>query len=219
MKRSRRFTFVLGSCLALALLAARPRATGDDDRKDDFGLFIADQLREHSQQLFGISRPLAESVLGPYDGADNTAAIKVARGLSVSLVSSSVASAADQIALWPDDDHPTHLFVCDEETSNSGRAARRPVVAAEHRMPRRSSPVSSSCDPVRRTPWGTIIVAEEAGATGGLYEILDPAQYQDSDQRQRSWRWARRAIRATSSSGRRSGAWRSRASRSGTTER
>jgi hypothetical protein len=31
-----------------------------------------------------------------------------------------------------------------------------------------------SCDPVRRTPWGTIIVAEEAGATGGFYEILDP---------------------------------------------
>jgi len=31
-----------------------------------------------------------------------------------------------------------------------------------------------SCDPVRRTPWGTIIVAEEAGATGGLYEIFDP---------------------------------------------
>ena len=32
----------------------------------------------------------------------------------------------------------------------------------------------SSCDPVRRTPWGTIIVAEEAGATGGFYEIIDP---------------------------------------------
>ena len=42
----------------------------------------------------------------------------------------------------------------------------------------------SSCDPVRRTPWGTIIVAEEASmtpvgtntsvATGGVYEILDP---------------------------------------------
>lgn len=31
-----------------------------------------------------------------------------------------------------------------------------------------------SCDPVRRTPWGTIIVAEEAGSTGGLYELLDP---------------------------------------------
>src|SRR5262249_10134042 len=32
-----------------------------------------------------------------------------------------------------------------------------------------------SCDPVRRTAWGTIIVAEEAGATGGLYELIDPA--------------------------------------------
>jgi secreted PhoX family phosphatase len=31
-----------------------------------------------------------------------------------------------------------------------------------------------SCDPVRRTPWGTIILAEEHGADGGLHEILDP---------------------------------------------
>jgi secreted PhoX family phosphatase len=31
-----------------------------------------------------------------------------------------------------------------------------------------------SCDPVRRTAWGTIVVAEEAGATGGLYELIDP---------------------------------------------
>src|SRR6185369_5465081 len=31
------------------------------------------------------------------------------------------------------------------------------------------------CDPVRRTPWGTIIVGEEAGATGGFYELIDPA--------------------------------------------
>src|SRR5262249_47014125 len=32
----------------------------------------------------------------------------------------------------------------------------------------------TSCDPVRRTAWGTIIVAEEAGATGGFYELIDP---------------------------------------------
>ena len=32
----------------------------------------------------------------------------------------------------------------------------------------------TSCDPVRRTAWGTILVREEAGATGGLYEIIDP---------------------------------------------
>jgi len=28
---------------------------------------------------------------------------------------------------------------------------------------------------VRRTAWGTILIGEEAGATGGLYELIDPA--------------------------------------------
>jgi secreted PhoX family phosphatase len=170
MRRSLKFTSALAGGLVVAVLAARATAEGP---QADFGLFIAEQLREHSQQLFGFSHPLGESALGPYDGADNTKAIVVAPGLSVSLVSSSVASAADQIALWPNDDHPTHLFVCDEETSNP----------AVQRVDLSKPPASNattivtgllSCDPVRRTPWGTIIVAEEHGADGGLYEILDP---------------------------------------------
>ena len=114
-----------------------------------------------------------ESALGPYDGPDNLQAIEVAPGLRVSLVSSSVASAADQIALWPDDDNPTFLFVCDEETTcppSSASICRGPPAAT-----RRRSSLACSCDPVRRTPWGTIIVAEEAGATGGFYELIDPA--------------------------------------------
>src|SRR4029077_8458984 len=83
----------------------------------DFGTFIADQLSDHSEQLFGIEQPLEESALGPYDGPDNTQAIQVAPGLHVSLVSSSVASAADQIAMWPDDDNPKFLFVCNKKTT------------------------------------------------------------------------------------------------------
>src|SRR6266853_4552785 len=144
-----------------------------DSPHGDFGTFVADQLRAHSEQLFGIRQPLEESALGPYDGPDNLQAIQVAPGLQVSLVSSSVASAADQIAMWPDDDNPKYLFVCDEETT----------VPAVQRVDL-SNPANSnattivtglqSCDPVRRTAWGTIIVAEEAGATGGLYEIIDP---------------------------------------------
>ena len=171
MRRSLLFTTALAGGLAVAvLLAARATAEGPNA---DFGLFIADQLRAHSEQLFGFTHPLEESVLGPYDGADNTKAIEVAHGLTVSLVSSAVASAADQIALWPNDDNPTHLFVCDEETSNP----------AVQRIDLSKPPASNattivtgllSCDPVRRTPWGTIIVAEEHGADGGLYEILDP---------------------------------------------
>src|SRR5947209_11878676 len=75
MRRSLIFTCALASCLGLAVLVARPTADSSDA---DFGLFISDQLREHSQQLFGFSRPLAESARGPYDGADHTKAIQVA---------------------------------------------------------------------------------------------------------------------------------------------
>ena len=159
----------IAGCLAAGLFA---HVTAESPNAD-FGLFIADQLRAHSQQLFGFSHPLAESALGPYDGADNASSIQVAQGLTVSLVSSSVASAADQIALWPNDDNPTHLFVCDEETSNPA------VQRVDLSRPPSSNATTIvtglvACDPVRRTPWGTIIVAEEAGSTGGLYEILDP---------------------------------------------
>src|SRR4029078_2671347 len=97
----------------------------------------------------------------------------VAPGLQVSLVSSVVASAADQIALWPNDEHPTHLFVCDEETSDPS------VQRVDLSRPANANVTTivtglSSCDPVRRTPWGTILVGEEAGSTGGLYELIDP---------------------------------------------
>src|SRR5207344_2024162 len=139
----------------------------------DFGTFVQAQLSDHAEQLFGFKQPLEQSALGPYDGSDNLQAIQVAPGLHVSLVSSSVASAADQIAMWPDDDNPKFLFVCDEETSTPS------VQRVDLSKPASSNATTivtglTSCDPVRRTPWGTIIVAEEAGATGGLYEILDP---------------------------------------------
>jgi len=161
---------VAAATLALAFEATHPTA---DSPNADFGLFVADQLRSHSQQLFGFTHPLDESARGPYTGADNTQSIQVAQGLSVSLVSSSVASATDQIALWPDDDNPTHLFVCDEETSNPA------VQRVDLSKPAGSNATTIvtgllSCDPVRRTPWGTIVVAEEHGVDGGLYEIFDP---------------------------------------------
>jgi len=141
--------------------------------KVDFGSWVQDQLGDHSEQLFGFRHPLAKSAPGPYIGADNTQAIQVADGLRVSLVSSSVASATDQIAFWPNDEHPTHVFVCDEETSTPA------VQRVDLSGPPSSNATTivtglSSCDPVRRTPWGTILVGEEAGSTGGLYELINP---------------------------------------------
>src|SRR5215831_21272438 len=96
----------------LAVVGMSTRMTAGHPHKD-FGSFVQDLLSEHSEQLFGIERPLEESALGPYDGPDNLQAIQLAHGLHASLVSTSVASAADQIAMWPDDENPRYLFVCD----------------------------------------------------------------------------------------------------------
>lgn len=160
-------------CAGIAIVGLTVGASAE--QKIDFGAFVEQQLAAHSEQLFGFRRPLERSALGPYDGADNLQAIVVAPGLRVSLVSSSVASAADQIALWPDDDRPTHVFVCDEETSTPS------VQRVDLSKPANSNATTivtglSSCDPVRRTAWGTILVGEENGADGGLYEIVDPVK-------------------------------------------
>lgn len=131
------------------------------------------QLRAHSEKLFGFANPLEESALGPFDGPA-TQALVLAEGLTVKLISSGGHHSTDQIALWPNDDHPTHLFVCDEETSSP--AVQR-IDLSKPANANATTLVTGliACDPVRRTPWGSIIVAEEAGATGGFYELLDPA--------------------------------------------
>ena len=62
-----------------------------------------------------------------------------------------------------DNDHPKYLFVCDEETTNPA------VQRVDLSKPAASNATTivtglSSCDPVRRTPWGTIIVASGESA-------------------------------------------------------
>lgn len=112
----RSFVRVAVAVCAAGLLASGTRIIAEE-RAVDFGAFIASQLRDHSMQLFGFRHPLEKSALGPFDGP-SVDALEVADGLKVTLVSSSVEAAADQIAMWPDNNHPTHLFVCDEETTN-----------------------------------------------------------------------------------------------------
>jgi hypothetical protein len=173
-RNMRRSVISVGVFIAGFAIFGRTAQTKASRPDQDFGMFVQSQLSDHAEQLFGFWHPLDQSALGPFDGPDNLQAIEVAPGLRVSLVSSGVASAADQIALWPDDNHPQFLFVCDEETSNPA------VQRVDLSRPANDNVTTivtglTSCDPVRRTAWGTIVVAEEAGATGGLYELIDPA--------------------------------------------
>jgi hypothetical protein len=151
------------------------------DAPFDFGLAVEQALSDHSLELFGVQKPLKKSALGPYTGADSALAVAVAKGLQVSVVSTATHPESDQIALWPNDEHPTHLFTCAEITGAPANGAPLPVVERIDLSQPADANVTylvsglNSCDPVRRTPWGTIVVAEETGAAGGFYEIMDPA--------------------------------------------
>jgi hypothetical protein len=166
--------WVLSVTVSAALVAAATVgvAAGDDPR-GDVGLFVQEVLREHSLQLFGVVAPLRRSALGPYGGADSRAAVEVAKGLTVSLVSSATSPSADMIALWPNDARPTHLFVCDEA---GGTPSVQRIDLSKPANANATTILTGliACDPIRRTAWGTIVAAEEAGS-GGLYEIFSPA--------------------------------------------
>jgi hypothetical protein len=148
----------------------------------DFGLTVERLLNVSSPRLFGIQKPLQESALGPFVDPDNAQALEVAEDLVVSVVSNVTDPLSDMIALWPNDAQPTHVFVCVE---NSFDGDSNPDVISVQRVDLSGHPDSnvhtvvkglSSCDPIHRTPWGTLIVGEEAGETGGFYEILDVRQ-------------------------------------------
>jgi secreted PhoX family phosphatase len=78
----------------------------------------------------------------------------------------------DMIVLWPDDRHPTHLIVCNEEGADKPGVQR---VRLSDGLVETILTGTVSCDPVHRTPWGTVIVGEEV-VDGWLLEILNPLQ-------------------------------------------
>lgn len=165
--------------------AAGYSAVSSAGAEQDFGAGMEHELEAQSEKLFGIVRPLAASAYGPYTVPDNTGVLEVAKGLKVSVVSNVTHAQADMIALWPNDAKPTHAFVCIENFFSGNDSARFSV----QRVNLAGDPNSnvetivkgiSSCDPIKRTPWGTLVVGEEAGANGGFYEIMDPMSLNDA---------------------------------------
>jgi hypothetical protein len=140
-----------------------------------FGVFRDHQLADQSERLFGVDQPLAASSSTQISQADAlaepTKLATLAKGLHAQVVTTQGPAVDDQITLWPDSVHPTHLIVCNEEgTSAPG------LVRIDLKTGAATTIVTgtTSCDPTRRTPWGTILFGEEAGSGGRLYELIDP---------------------------------------------
>lgn len=145
----------------------------------DFGLFVQNQLRAHANEQFGLNKPLESSspnqVTAAQATADPATLFTLAGGLQARVVTKGVAAPnIDMMALWPDDRNPTHLIACNEQGVNDPGLQRIEIAtgAAETIVTG-----TNSCDPVRRTAWGTILFGEEAGGGpngGRMYELIDP---------------------------------------------
>lgn len=163
---------------AAAILLAAGYAAGAGPF--DFGVSRDQQMAGQSGPLFGVGQPVARSstnqITAAQAKADPTRLATLAKGLTARVVTTQGPAVDDQISLWPNSTNPTYLIACNEDgTSQPG------LVRIELATGKVSTIVTgtSSCDPTRRTPWGTILFGEENGQTGRLYELIDPLHTTD----------------------------------------
>src|SRR5262245_34856054 len=74
------------------------------------------------------------------------------------------------MALWPNSRNPTHLIVCNEQDTTDPGLQRIRLLDGQVETILTGT---DSCDPVRRTAWGTIVVGEESDP-GWLIELINP---------------------------------------------
>lgn len=151
---------------------------GRHHRDHDFGETVEKLARIQALELFGVFAPLDESsslsLSASAADANPAALLTVAPGLRVKVVSAAanLAPNIDQMALWPDASHPTHIIACNEQ--GSGQVGVQRIELETGKAENIISSGLTSCDPTRVTPWGTIVVGEENGVNGRMFEILDP---------------------------------------------
>jgi len=142
---------------------------------NDWGLNRQNQLQVKSHTLFGVGQPIKSSStadLSETEALDNPAGlVTVAKGLKVNVVTAGKAAPnLDQMILWPQD-NPQYIIACNEEGTTEPALQRISLATGD------ATTIASGigdCDPVRATPWGTVLFGEEGGAAGAMYELIDP---------------------------------------------
>jgi hypothetical protein len=145
----------------------------------DFGRFVEEALRSKSMRLYGLNGPLprssTRSITAEEANADPRRLATLARSLKARVVTHGVGPAVlDMSALWPSDRDPKWLITCNESgTTDPGLVRVNIATGAVETI----LTGTTACDPAHRTPWGTILFAEEAGGGpngGRIYELIDP---------------------------------------------
>jgi len=168
--------YAMGLAFAGALATPTLAHADRDDHAKDFGTWRDHQLYAHSMQLFGIEGAIKESSTASISAttaeANPLALVTLAKSLRGRVVSAAANLGAniDMMTLWPQQ-NPTHLIVCNEQGTSQPAVQR---VRLSDGLVETILTGMSSCDPAHATPWGTVVVAEEAGSSGSLLEIINP---------------------------------------------
>ncbi len=141
----------------------------------DFGARTEERLAAHSEQLFGVNKPVAAAAaaadLSEAQALANPAGlVTLANGLKKKVISAGKAAPnLDQMVLWPRSS-PQYLIAANEE--GTAEPGLQKISLATGVATTIVSGIDDN-DPVRATPWGTILVGEEA-EDGAMYEIIHP---------------------------------------------
>ena len=144
------------------LLLAGATAAGAAS-KPDRGVDLDKALNNKAMQLFGVNKTLDSSSTTDLTAAqiqsDPASVATLAKGLTARVVSATQTGVAvDMMALWPNATNPQWLIACNESGQNDVERINISTGAVEVLFTG-----TNSCDGVRRTPWGTVVVSEEAG--------------------------------------------------------
>jgi hypothetical protein len=161
--------------LVVGLLCALVAGTAAAAAFEDWGLDVQTQMENKSEPLFGVGQPLTKSSnvdLNQAQALANPAGlVTVAKGLDVKVVTAGKAAPnLDQMVLWPQSS-PQYIIACNEQ--GTADPALQKIKLSDGTATTIASGITS-CDPVRATPWGTVLFGEEGGATGAMYELIDP---------------------------------------------
>src|SRR4029450_2081752 len=170
MRLSRRLIPLVVGLIAIVVVVGTALAA-----LDDWGLDRQTQLQNKSEPLFGVGQPLTKSstvdLTATQALANPAGLITVAKGLKVSVVSAGKAAPnIDQMVLWPRS-NPQYIIGCNEE--GVAQPALQKISLATGAATTIATGLSD-CDPVRATPWGTVLFGEENGSVGAMYELIDP---------------------------------------------
>jgi hypothetical protein len=170
MRFSRRTVVLSLGVVALVILVGSALAAFSD-----YGLEQQTQLQNKSRPLFGVGQPLtgpSTADLGRAQAlADPAGLITVAKSLKVGVVSAGKAAPnIDQMVVWPQA-NPQYIIGCNEEGVTQPALQKISLTNGDATT---IATGLSSCDPVRATPWGTVLFGEEAGTNGAMYELIDP---------------------------------------------